>query len=224
MRLSSTKTTGLVIDDDIEGVLKLAHKLYFEGSVFIHPTDTIYGFAANPFNKEAVDEISRIKQRDEEHKYILLIQNIDSLLKYITVVDDLHIDFLMRIWPNPVSVVLPVNQEVGDILETETLAFRIPSHTFCQRLLERIQAPLISTSVNRSGEAPLNDPQVIIQEFRDEVGAVFYSQKKQHPVSSTLVDLTGKVPILLREGRIPFSHIQQEFDAAMEKYSGDKHQ
>ena len=221
MLLSMNKTKELAIDDDIESVLKLAHKLYFEGSVFIHPTDTIYGFGANPFNKEAVDEISRIKQRDEERKYILLIQNIDSLLKYIRVVDDLHIDFLMNIWPNPVSVILPVKNEVADIVESETLAFRIPSHNFCQRLLERIQAPIISTSVNRSGEPALNDPQAIIQEFRDEVGAVFYSQKKQIPVSSTLIDLTQQVPVLIREGRIPFHHILHEFNEAMNKYSGN---
>ena len=129
----------------------------------------------------------------------------------------------MNIWPNPVSVVLPVSPDVGDILETESLAFRIPSHNFCQRLLDRIQAPLISTSVNRRGEDPLNDPQAIMQEFRDEVDAVFYSEKKQQPVSSTLIDLRGAEPVLLREGRIPFHHIMQEFHAAIIKFSGNDH-
>jgi L-threonylcarbamoyladenylate synthase len=218
--VNNAKTLELNIDEELESSLKLAHVIYYGGGIFVYPTDTIYGFGANPFNKDAVDEISRIKQRDEAKRYILLVQDIKSLLKYVQVVDDLHIDFLMNIWPNPVSVVLPARNEVADILETETLAFRIPAHNFCQHVLERIQAPLVSTSVNRSGEPPLNDAISIMQEFRDEVHAVFYSQKAQLPVSSTVIDLTAAEPALIREGRIPFSYIMKEYVSAMEKYAG----
>lgn len=221
MQSNTARTIELNIDEDLEASLRLAHKIYYEGGVFVYPTDTIYGFGANPFNKEAVDKISKIKQRDEGKRYILLIQDINSLLKYIRVVDDIHIDFLMKIWPNPVSVVLPVKDEIADILETNTIAFRIPSHNFCQHVLERLQAPLVSTSVNRSGEPPLNDALTIVQEFRDEIQGAFFSQKAQLPVSSTVIDLTTAGPVLIREGRIPFAYISNEFNAVMEKYSGN---
>jgi len=89
-------------------------------------------------------------------------------------------------------------------LNLETGAFRIPNHRFCLKLLKEINMPLISTSVNRTGKEPLNDPSMIIQEFSQEVDAVFYSEKRSFFEASTLIDLSGDEPKLLREGRIKF--------------------
>lgn len=219
MTLDKQSTNEINIDDDFESALKLAYKLYYSGSTFIYPTDTIYGFGANPFNKEAIDEISRIKQRSEDKKYILLIPGIDTLMRYCKFVDDIHVDFLMRIWPNPISVILPLNTETAEILECESAAFRIPSHHFCQKLLETISAPLISTSVNRSGEPPLNDYENILQEFRDDVKTIFYSHKTQQRISSTVIDLTSQRPVLIRQGRMSYSFITQEFNETVAEYS-----
>ena len=70
------------IDNDLEEAVQKAKKLYLEGTIFINPTDTIYGFAANPFNDEIVKKVNEIKQRDIGKRYILLINNIDNLLTY----------------------------------------------------------------------------------------------------------------------------------------------
>ncbi len=211
--MKESKQTSLVdIDEELEKAVSLANKLYFSGGVFVHPTDTIYGFAANPFNKDALNEIAKLKQRDEDKKFILLIHSIAGLLKYVKPVHEMHIDFLVAIWPNPISVVLPVTEEVSDLLGTKDIAFRIPAHNFCNHLLERIETPVVSTSVNRSGEPPLNDPDAILQEFRNEIDALLFTRKRQMQISSTVINLTGTSPVLVRKGRIPYEYILQEYN------------
>lgn len=200
------------IDDDIDKAVIEAKKLYLEGTVFIHPTDTIYGFSANPFNDEAVKKIDEIKQRTNDKKYILLVNKVDCLLKYVELTSEKHLDFLISIWPNSVSVVLKLNKKTAEILKTQTAAFRIPNHRFCLKLLSEINMPMVSTSANRSNKKPLNDPFLIQEEFGSEVRAIFYSEKKSFYESSTLINLVSTEPVLLREGKIKFNDLMEKFN------------
>ncbi len=200
------------IDTDFENSLKTAKKIYLEGGVFIYPTDTIYGFGANPFNEDAVERINKIKGREEGKMYILLIKDIDNLQKYVEFQSEKHFDFLLSIWPNPVSVVLNLNEKTKRILKTDTIAFRIPNHRFCLKLLSELQMPLISTSVNKSSRDPIIDPILIKEDFESEVDAIFYSDKKTFFPASTLIDLSGNKPKLLREGRIKYKDLLGKFN------------
>ncbi|MHB1687469.1 MAG: L-threonylcarbamoyladenylate synthase [Ignavibacteriaceae bacterium] len=206
------KSAELVnIDKDCETAVARAKKLYLEGTVFVYPTDTVYGFGANPFNEDAVKRIDEIKQRGNGKMYILLINNIENLLKYVEVKSENHLDFLLSIWPNPVSVVLRLNPKTREILKTEKAAFRIPNHRFCLKLLSALQMPLISTSVNKTGQIPLNEISMIEDEFAAEVGAIFYTEKKSFVQASTLIDLSDSVPMLIREGKIKFKNLLAKF-------------
>ncbi len=199
------------IDENFDAAVQKAKKLYLEGSVFIYPTDTIYGFGANPFNEDAVKSITEIKQRDEGKKYILLIDSIENLLKYVEIQSEKHLDFLLAIWPNPVSVVLRLNSKTSAIFGMETAAFRIPNHRFCQKLAGELKMPIISTSVNRSSYPPITEPSLIEDEFSSEVGAIFFTQKKAFIQASTLIDLSNCEPKLLREGKLKYQDLIQKF-------------
>ncbi len=200
------------IDTDFETAIRKAKKLFLEGSVFVYPTDTIYGFGANPFNEEAVKRIDEIKRRPHGKMYIMLINSIEVLTKYIEIKSEKHLDFLLSIWPNPVSVVLPLNSKTSEILKEDTAAFRIPNHRFCQRLTGELEMPLISTSVNRSSNPPMVEPNLIIDEFASEVSTIFYTDKKCFYEASTLIDLSDSVPVLLREGKIKFNDLMDKFE------------
>lgn len=190
------------VDKELNRSVTLAKKLYLEGSIFIYPTDTIYGIGANPFNENAVKKINEIKGREEDKKNILLIYNIENLLEYVDVPSEKYLDFLLAIWPNPVSVVLNLNKKYRKILNTSNSAFRIPNHRFCLKLLSELQMPLISTSVNKSNHPPINEPSVIFEEFFNIIDNIFYSTKKNFQNVSTLIDLTGTKPKILRQGKI----------------------
>ncbi|MCH7972984.1 MAG: threonylcarbamoyl-AMP synthase [Bacteroidetes bacterium] len=190
------------VDENLKKSVALAKKLYLEGSIFIYPTDTIYGIGANPFNEKAIKKIDDIKGRNEDKKNILLINNIENLLEYVDIPSEKYLDFLLAVWPNPVSVVLSLNKKFKKILNTSNVAFRIPNHRFCLKLLDELKMPLISTSVNRSNNPPINEPSLIFEEFSNIIDNIFYSTKKNFHIASTLIDLTGTKPKILRQGKI----------------------
>jgi L-threonylcarbamoyladenylate synthase len=200
------------IDENIDKAVDLARKLYLSGSIFIYPTDTIYGFGANPFNEDAVKKIHEIKGRTQSKLFIMLINNIQNLLKYVEINLENHMDFLLSIWPNPISVILRLNTKTARLLDQETAAFRIPNHRFCLKLLSELQMPLISTSVNRSNQLPLLEYSQIKEEFSSEVETIFYSEKKSYFEASTLIDLSDSEPVLIRGGKIKFEEILKNFN------------
>jgi L-threonylcarbamoyladenylate synthase len=201
------------IDQDIDNAVQQAGKIYFEGGVFIYPTDTIYGFGANPFNDEAVIKINEIKQREIGKSYILLIKDIETLLKYVELKSENHMDFLISIWPNPVSVILNLNNKTKSILKSDTAAFRIPNNRFCLKLLSEVKMPLISSSVNRKDQTPILDPGLITNEFAAEVDAIFFSDKKSFSDASTIIDLTGDGLKMIRKGKIKFEELLAKYEA-----------
>ena len=209
--MNKSLVRSINIEENFDEAVKSATELFFNGGVFIYPTDTIYGFGGNPFNDEVLRKITRIKERPDWKRYIHLVGSVEILLKYVEIKSEKFYDFLLNIWPNPVSVVMKLNEQTRDILGAENAAFRIPNNRFCLKLLNEIKMPLISTSVNRSGKEPMNDPDMIIQEFGKEVDAVFYSNKKSFFEASTVIDLSDEVPKLIREGKIKLSEIIKNF-------------
>jgi len=203
--LENIKVPSLIkVDENLESAVSFASELFLSGSIFIYPTDTIYGFGGNPFNEETIARISKVKGKKNWRRYIFLISDIEILKNYAEISSERYLDFLLSIWPNPVSVILKFNRKYQEIFKSETGAFRIPNNRFCSKLLSELKMPLISTSVNRTGAEPMIDPTMIIQEFANEVDAIFYSDNKSFFEASTLIDLTADDPKLVREGRIKF--------------------
>lgn len=198
------------IEESFDDGIELARELFLKGAVFIYPTDTIYGFGGNPLNDSTIKKISDIKGKKDWRRYIFLISDIEMLKSFADINSEKYLDFLLSIWPNPVSVVLKLNKKYREILGLETGAFRIPNNRFCLRLLAELKMPLISTSVNRTGTQPLNDPSLIVQEFAEEVDAIFYSAQKSFVEASTLMDLTTDIPKLVREGKIKFADLMKK--------------
>lgn len=200
------------IDEKPAKGIETALKTYFSGGIMIYPTDTIYGLGCNPFNEDSVRKITELKQRDERKHYILLVGDIQTLMKYVELRTEVHLDFLHSLWPNPVSVILKLNNQTKNLWGTEDAAFRIPNHNFCRKLLNELKSPLISTSVNKSGEPPINDVSQIVGSFAEFTDLLLYGNYPQMNQSSTLIRLTGMKPELLREGKVPFEEILSKFE------------
>ncbi|MBK9098337.1 MAG: threonylcarbamoyl-AMP synthase [bacterium] len=207
MAITSRKIIN--INENPEEALILAAGLFHSGKIFIYPTDTIYGIGGNPFNPDVVKRISEIKGRDEKKQFIWLISDLENLLNYVEVSNEAYYEFLEKIWPAPVSVILKLNERTSKIVNQNSVAVRIPDNYFCLKLLKEISRPLISTSVNRSGEVPLILPEVIIDKFLHEVDAILFHTESANEKSSTIIDLTTNKPKLVREGSIKFVELLQ---------------
>jgi L-threonylcarbamoyladenylate synthase len=198
-------------NENPESALILAAELFHSGKIFIYPTDTIYGIGGNPFDENVVTRITDIKGRNEKKQFIWLLSDFESVVNYTDISYETHIDFLQNIWPAPVTVILNLNERAKNIIKQETIAVRIPKNDFCLKLLKEISRPLISTSVNKSGENPLNRIDQIVNNYLQEVDAIFFNAETKEYKFSTIIDLTSKQPKLIREGSIKFVELLNYF-------------
>jgi len=198
-------------NENPESALIRAAELFHSGKIFIYPTDTIYGIGGNPFDENVVTRIADIKGRNEKKQFIWLLSDFESLMNYTDIIYETHFDFLQKIWPAPVTVILSLNERTKNIIKQETIAVRIPQNDFCLKLLKEISRPLISTSVNRSGEYPLNRIDQIVNNYLQEVDAIFFNAETTEYKSSTIIDLKSKQPKLIREGSIKFVELLNYF-------------
>jgi L-threonylcarbamoyladenylate synthase len=201
----------IYIEKDFNQAVSNAAGIYNAGGVFVCPTDTIYGLSCDPFNSAAAEKLMTIKGRAESKKFILLINSVSFVKKFCDVTDKRHTDFLAQIWPAPVTVILKLKKNYAEKLGTPTIALRFPLNEFCDAVMSKTGRALISTSVNRSGCPSMTDPDKIIKEFSEEADAFFISEKPCAAIASTIIDLTGLSPSLIREGGIEFNEIVNKF-------------
>lgn len=207
--MQNQKSKQINIDDDLDSAVALAADFFHSGKVFIYPTDTIYGIGGNPFDENVVNRIADLKNREESKKFIWLLPDFERVLYYSEIIYEDHLEFLNRIWPAPVTVIVNLNKRTAEIIRQKTIAVRVPQNDFCLKLLNEISRPLISTSVNISGDKSLTNIEAIFHNFSQVVDAIFFNRATFGNISSTIIDLTSKKPKLVREGSIKFVELLQ---------------
>lgn len=174
------------------------------GEVVGFPTDTVYGLAALATQEHAVRRVFAIKGRPPSQPLILMVAEPDQLKAWAGV-DDRAREYMARWWPGPLTLILPARPGVGPPLTSSgwprTIAVRIPGHDVALRLLREMGEALATTSANRSGEPPATTP--LETGWVEGLAAVVDSGRAPGGVPSTLLDLSGQKPRVLRAGPIP---------------------
>ena len=147
-----------------------ASNLLAERKVGVIPTDTIYGISCLAFDKNSVEKIYKIKQRDFNKPFIILIPSIKDLNRFGISITSNEKIILNKYWPGPVSIVLNVEDERYEFLHrgTKTLAFRLPDYSGLNKLLSRT-GPLVSTSANISNTKSAKSIEEAIEIFKNTV-------------------------------------------------------
>jgi L-threonylcarbamoyladenylate synthase len=202
---SETLNVPASFEEELEGAVRLLR----EGGVAAIPTDTLYGLAADAFNSNAIEQVFAIKERPEGMALPVLLSATEQLsIVALKAPEAAHL--LAEVyWPGPLTLIvrkvegLPPRLTAGQA----TVAVRVPAHPVPRELARRLGRPITGTSANISG-AP--DPQTL-DELRLQVGervdCVVSAGTAPAGTASTIVDLTGDVPRLIREGAIPFAEI-----------------
>ena len=185
--------------------IRRAAEVLEKGGVIIYPTDTVYGIGCDIFNKKAIDRIYRLKGKSRKQPLSFIVPNLKDISKYAYVSDHAY-RIMRRILPGPYTVVLPATRTVPKKIapvNKRTVGIRIPDNKICQLLLEEFPNPIISTSANLSGANILNDPERIAEELGNLVDLILDAgHLGLEP--STVIDLTGDEPVVLRRGKGPF--------------------
>ena len=202
-----TDSSGAVNHNDLEAAVQCLR----DGGVAAVPTDTLYGLAADAFNAEAIERVFAIKERPEGMALPVLLAGADHLAAVVNRVP-VAVELLAEAhWPGPLTLILERNEALPPRLTAggATVAVRVPAHPVPRELARRLGRPITGTSANISG-AP--DPRTL-EELRQQVGDRVDCLIEEGPApagtASTIVDLSGGEPRLVREGAIPFTDIER---------------
>jgi L-threonylcarbamoyladenylate synthase len=178
-------------------------QLLRSGGVALLPTDTIYGLHASALDDTAVGRIADIKGREETKPFVVLASSMGDLEQLGIDAEADILNALASIWPAPLTAVLPLRRPIAASRGAATLAVRIPALEWLRELVSRT-GPLVSTSANRSGERPVQDPAELARDLQQQLDAVVDGGVLSGEPSAIL-DLTGAEPRFIREGDQSFT-------------------
>jgi tRNA threonylcarbamoyl adenosine modification protein (Sua5/YciO/YrdC/YwlC family) len=174
-----------------------------QGAVIAYPTDTVYGIGCDIFSKSGIERIYQLKDRSRKKPLSFICSDLKDISRYAQVTDPAF-RIMRRFLPGPYTFILEATKEVPRIMMSKrrTVGIRVPSHPICLGLVQELMHPIISTSANVSSEASLCHP----REIHDKMGKVLDLVIDGGPLPntpSTVVDLSGDAPYVVREGKGP---------------------
>lgn len=174
------------------------------GGIIAFPTDTVYGLGASADIPEAVARVYEVKRRPRNMPLPLLLAHVSQIYEVAEMVPPLAELLAERFLPGALTLVLPKSRSVSDIVTagSRTVAVRIPAHPVPLALIEGLRAPILGTSANLSGRPSVLTADEVSIQFGDRLDLVIDGGRSPGSRESTIVDVTGEVPLVLREGVI----------------------
>jgi tRNA threonylcarbamoyl adenosine modification protein (Sua5/YciO/YrdC/YwlC family) len=184
-------------------LIRQAVQIVDAGGIVALPTDSSYALVCHLDDKQAVDRLRRIRGVDDRHHLTLLCRDLSEIANYAKV-DNRQYRLLKAATPGPYTFILEATREVPRRLShpsRKTIGLRVPEHAIAQALLEELKQPLLGTTLILPGsEQPLNDPEDIREQLQKQIDLVIDGGSCSL-MPTTVVDLSGDTPHILREGR-----------------------
>ena len=193
-----------------ESLLEVGGEIVARGGLLVLPTDTLYGVGCDPFNASAVQALFDAKGRGRDLPLPVLVHNWRQAIGLVEEVNEQAQALIAAWWPGPLTLVFREAAGIGwDLGDSQgTVAVRMPKQTFALALIQRT-GPLAVSSANRSGEPSPRTMPGIVEQLGDQVGVFFDAGAASDGPPSTIVDLSGTRPRMLREGAIPAAEIER---------------
>ncbi len=172
-----------------------------DGAVVIFPTDTVFGLACRLYDLEAINKIFELKKRSQTKNMAILCDTLVSV-NDLAVIDERALKLAHAFWPGALTLVLPSSKKHYEKTGNKTIGIRIPNHDSALWLIKK-NGPLVTTSVNKSGDKPMINIAEIKKEFASDVDYIYEEYNAFYlNISSTTIDLTEKEIKFLRIGTI----------------------
>ena len=172
------------------------------GGVVVMPTDTVYGLTCCVTHHDAIRRIYKLKDMDAKKPLSILVSNMSMVGQYARGVSTPAFRILKRVLPGPYTFIFEASPEVPKIMlrKRRTIGIRMPDNPIALALIEEMGEPLLSSSIRDPEHEFVNDPDEIDRTFGKRVELVIDGGILL-PVPSTVIDLSGDEPVLLREGK-----------------------
>ena len=169
------------------------------GEIIAYPTDTVYGLGCDLHNKAAVERLYQIKRMPLSQALALICVDLSDIARYVTV-DNSAYRLLKRLLPGPYTFILPATREVPKIISPKRtqVGIRVPDHAVPRAIAAALGRPLISTTAAQHGSDPIQWPEQIAETFPQV--SLILDGGPGGVVPTTVLDMTVKPPLLVREG------------------------
>ena len=183
-------------------MIKHAVRILEKGGVIVYPTDTIYGLAADIYNKAAISQLFKIKKVTKHKLMSLIFSDLKSIGDWVHMSTPVF-RVMRRVLPGKYTFILPASKDVPkNVLEKrKTLGIRVPDNEVSRVLVEEFGRPLLSTSVPTGNGADnfFTDPDEIADRFKYEIDLILDAGMMPN-MPSTVVDFSVDPPVIIREG------------------------
>lgn len=215
-------TTEIIDLTQVEDTRDVVHRIVEElsaGKLVALPTETVYGIAASALQPKAVERLRELKARDGDKPFALAIRNGDECKDYVPDMSPLALRLSRRVWPGPVTLVLP-NQHRDSVVyqldpavqkavsPADTIGIRVSPDEILEQVLSLTAGPLALTSANFSGEPPATDDSGL-DKLDGHVDLIVKTGKTHFGAPSTVVEVDGQSVRILREGVVDKATIDQ---------------
>ncbi|MEZ4667721.1 MAG: L-threonylcarbamoyladenylate synthase [Anaerolineae bacterium] len=205
--MSDIKKTRLFKIDSTKpdnALIKVAADAIRSGLLVAFPTETVYGLGANAHSAEAVGKIYAAKERPSSDPIIVHICNLAQLEDVAVEIPDLARKLASQFWPGPLTLVLVRHANVPSIVSAglDTVAVRMPSHPVALALIQAANLPIAAPSANRFARPSATTADHVLNDLRDRVDIILDGGSATIGVESTILDLTGSHPLVLRPGGV----------------------
>ena len=192
--------------------IQFAADIVRDGGLIVFPTDTVYGIGCDPFNEKALRRLIRVKGR-EEKPFPILASNLRSARR-VASFTSADLKLAKHFWPGALTIVLKKMENLPSLVTFggDKVGVRVPAHPVARRLVKLCGGLLIGTSANLSGMTPSKTAAEADQQFGKEVDVILDACSTEGGVSSTVVEMVGSRPKILRRGPISMAEIRGALD------------
>ncbi|MDR1702418.1 MAG: threonylcarbamoyl-AMP synthase [Sporomusaceae bacterium] len=220
----NTQYFSVAPDNPDLAVLRQAADILRQGGLVAFPTETVYGLGANGLDAQAATKIYQAKGRPSDNPLILHIAEITELERLSAKISPQTKKLLHQYWPGPLTVVLEKTPLVPDIVTggLNTVAVRMPDSKTARELIRLAGVPLAAPSANTSGRPSPTNAQAVLDDLNGKIDAIVDAGTSAIGLESTVVDLTGDIPCILRPGGITAEMIAATLGQSQINYPGEK--
>jgi L-threonylcarbamoyladenylate synthase len=189
------------IDDQL---INVCAKILKQGGTVAFPTETVYGLGANALDSEAIKKIFVAKGRPSDNPLIVHVAKTEEILPLVKEIPKRAYDVMEKFWPGPLTIIFEKSNIVPHEISAglSTVAIRMPSHPIAIKLIEECGLPIAAPSANISGRPSPTKAEHVIEDLMDKVDAIVAGGDCTVGVESTVLDMTGEVPMILRPGGV----------------------
>lgn len=203
-RLIDTKIVKMDSDNIDYNIIKEAAEIINKGGVVVFPTETVYGIGADALNEEAVDKIFSAKGRPQDNPLIVHIADYSELYNLVSDIPESARLLAEKFWPGPLTMILNKKDVLSDKITAglNTAAIRLPENKIALALIKESRKPIAAPSANTSGKPSPTEAEHVIEDLMGKVDMIIDGGSTVIGLESTVVDMTGDVPMILRPGNV----------------------